>query len=171
MVTKGLCCNILKLGYWRAIGCTVRKLVQMIEEAIVAYNPSTIVLQLLDSSMFYALQEDGTNIPERNLNGHYHVDGELVVADKRAQEKLLALCKPLFETAAGRKLVVISPLPRYVTGPCCADELHMPNRRRRTFLEETLADLDTFKKGLKDVLFSNNIRYGRVMDQPQAPLQ
>jgi hypothetical protein len=133
----------------------------MIEEAIVANNPSVIVLQLLDRSVFYALQEDGTNIPERNLNGHYHVDVELVVADKRAQEKLLTLCKLLFETAAGRKLVVISPLPRYVTCPCCVDELH---RRKRTFLEETMANLDVFKKGLKDVLFSNNIRYGRVMD-------
>jgi hypothetical protein len=84
------------------------------------------VLQLLDSGVYYALQEHGTNIPERNLNGHYHVDGELVVADKRAQEKLVMLCKPLFETAAGRKLVVISPLPRYVTGPGCEEKLHMP---------------------------------------------
>jgi hypothetical protein len=51
-----------------------------------------------------------------------------------------------------------------VTSPCCEDEQHMPNRRKRTFLEETLADLEVFKKGLKDVLFSNNLRFGRVMD-------
>jgi hypothetical protein len=119
-----------------------------------------------DNSVFNALQEDGTSIPERNQNGkyRYHVDGDLVVADKRSQEKLLKMCKPLFTTAAGRKLVVVSPLPRYVTAPCCQDEDHMPNRKRRGFLEETLAELEVFKKGLKDVLFSSNLRNARVMD-------
>jgi hypothetical protein len=160
MLARGLRSNILQLGYWRAINSTVTKMVSIVEEAVAVHNPTALVMHLLDNSVFNALQEDGTSIPERNLNGKYHVDGELVVADKRSQEKLLKLCKPLFSSAAGRKLVVVIPLPRYVTAPCCQDEEQMPNRKKRSFLEETLAELEVFKMGL----FSSNLRNARVMD-------
>jgi hypothetical protein len=43
------------------------------------FNPTTVVLQLLDNSLFYALQEDGILISARREGDEYHMDGELIV--------------------------------------------------------------------------------------------
>jgi hypothetical protein len=164
MEDRRLAAKLVHLGFWRVLPGNVEALCKKLPEILEEFNPTTIVLQLLDNSLFYALQEDGSLIPARRLGDEYHMDGELVVGDKRTQQKVLDLCKLLFRSFAGRKLIVVTPLPRYVTSGCCLDKDHIPNRDKPGFLEEQLRDLDCFKKGLKDVLFSGGNRNARLMD-------
>jgi hypothetical protein len=97
-------------------------------------------------------------------NARYHATGDLVLADKHSLAKILALCKPLLEAAGDSKVVVVGPLPRYVTGGCCEDSGHMPNRIKPRFLESLLADLAILNKSIKDFLFSEDFRGARAMD-------
>jgi hypothetical protein len=51
-----------------------------------------------------------------------------------------------------------------VTGGCCSESEHIPNKAKEGFLAEQLKVLSVFKQCLKDVLFSKGIRNGRLMD-------
>jgi hypothetical protein len=108
MVDRKLVSRLVSLGHWRVLAGTVDNLCQKLPAIIEEYNPTTVVLQLLDNSVFYALQEDGSLIPARRLGDAFHVDGDLVFGDKRTLQKVLDLCKQLFRSFSGRKLIVVT---------------------------------------------------------------
>jgi hypothetical protein len=143
---------------------SVRGLADRMKDSVKAKRPDIIVLQVLDSTVYYSLSEEGIKEPLAKTDARYHAAGDLVLADKHAFAKILAMCKPLLEAAGNSKVVVIGPLPRYVTGGCCNTTEHMPNRAKPRFLESLLADLAILNKSLKDFLFSENFRGVRAMD-------
>ena len=115
--------------------------------------------------MFFARYEEGGLVPARKgLDGVYHVDGDLVVADREAQYAILKLCRPLWEAAGGKNFVIVGPMPRYVSASCCPDTEHIPNRLNDNFYEKLKMDLTTTSSTIKDYLFSSGLRNGRVMD-------
>ena len=68
----------------------------------------SIVLQLLDNTFFMAQTEEGSIIPaRRELNGGYHLDGELILAPKELQYRTISALRPIFEAAASRKKILI----------------------------------------------------------------
>jgi hypothetical protein len=143
---------------------SVRDLAVKMNDSVQAKRPSIVVLQVLDSTIYYSLSEEGQKEPMVKTNARYHAAGDLVLADKHSLSKILALCKPLLEAAGDSKVVVVGPLPRYVTGGCCEDSGHMPNRTKPRFLESLLADLAILNKSIKDFLFSEDFRGARAMD-------
>jgi hypothetical protein len=83
--------------------------------AIARKKPAAIVLQFLDNTVFEAPTEDGTRIPPQEaIEGKYHLDGDIVVADNATTVRLLRLCRPAFNATTGINTVMIGPLPRYV---------------------------------------------------------
>jgi hypothetical protein len=143
---------------------SVLELADKMKDKIKAKRPDNIVLQILDSSVYCSLTEEGLKEPMVKIDSRFHAVGDLVLADKHSMAKILALCKPLLDVAGDINTVVIGPLPRYVTRGCCDNKEHMQNRKKPNFLDSMMSDLSVLNKSIKDFLFSENYRGARAMD-------
>ncbi len=96
---------------------------------------ATVILQLYDNSVFMVGGAGGTkNLPIRDECGHYHINGELVVADKSGIKDLTNKLFPLIRSVCGAKKLFLSPISRYWLNPCCGDPTHLVNYRTEGFL-------------------------------------
>jgi hypothetical protein len=133
--------------------------------AITTMRPSVVILIGLDESYLMARYQEVYTLPAtKGPDGHYHVHGELVVANKEAQIKLLALMDPIWEATAGIKTIVVGPAVRYLTAGCCGDPDHMPNRNSDNFEARLKSDLVVAKNALKDHLIKAGHSHCRVLD-------
>jgi hypothetical protein len=92
------------------------------------------------------------------------VDGELIVGGKEVQMKLFKLLKPIWDLDKQKKLVVISPMLRYVTGSCCDDPEHIPNRKEQNYESILKSGLKGVKNAMKAYLHSGGHHNCRVLD-------
>jgi hypothetical protein len=142
----------LRIGGWRAgkaAGETMAEAICNALEGSMGFD--LIVLQLFDNTSFYARTCEGGLIPcRRELNSNtYHVDGDLVLQPVEALERSFNNCKPIFQACGNTKMVLLSPLPRYITAGCCNDDEHAPNRRDNKFRSVLISGLERTKKNLK----------------------
>ncbi len=86
---------------------------------------------------------------KRDQQQHYHVDGDLVLQPVEALERSFDDCKPIFCACRNNKMVLLSPLPRYITAGCCNDDEHAPNRKDKKFRSVLISGLERTKKNIK----------------------
>jgi hypothetical protein len=111
---------------------------------------SLFVIHNLDNAAYYAMTEEGDLIPSRRLEGHYHLDGSLVIASKEQFRFTLKTCLPLFNYKPEICKIVLSPMPRYWVGKCCGDAEHIPNFHDQDY-EKTMFDgLFNLMRAIKD---------------------
>jgi uncharacterized membrane protein YgcG len=159
---------------WRALKNSVKDMASDLATEINAKleekKTDVVVLQLLDNNIYWALQEDILTISARlGPDQQYHMDGDLVVSSKSAQHSLFNTLRPIFETV-NKDFLIITPLSRYLTGGCCSDREHMPNRLREGFEQQLMADLKDIATNFKDFLFTSGYKNGKV-DDPQISLR
>ena len=119
LVDKGISTGSVICKSWRANKQSVADLATHVKNELDRAKYTTLVFQVLDNNMFFARYEEGGLVPAcKGLGGVYHVDGDLVVADREAQYAILKLCRPLWEAGGGKNFVIVGPMPRYVSGPC-----------------------------------------------------
>ena len=96
-----------------------------------------LIIQALDNSAYYCLQEDGTlSLPRRSLtDGKYHMEGELRVANEEQTNFLLQNLLPLLSAVPGADVLLVTCLSRYVTSPCCEAKSHLVGRDQPGFVE------------------------------------
>jgi hypothetical protein len=100
-------------------------------------DPATVILFLLDNSVFYIRSQDGGRaLPKKLGDGKYHAVGELVVASRDIQNEHFHAMKPILDVIGSRPCLIVSPLQRYVVGGCCQDVCHVANRLDRGYQEE-----------------------------------
>jgi hypothetical protein len=145
MNAAGLEATAVYLPGWRGMKSSLEKLVTELQPHLTAAI-RTVGYYLMNNSTFFARIEDGSTIPTRRcIDGTYHMDRELVMASKDITFQFLRVCMPLWDLASGRRMVVFSPSPRYVSASCC----HIPNRTIHDFLEKMCRDLeDVFSSSL-----------------------
>jgi hypothetical protein len=150
---------------WRINTGNVTRLCEKASRAINNHNPATLILIGLEDSFYMAQSESGHTCPALKANdGHFHVDGELVVGSKEIQLKLLKLLNPVWDLAVGRKLIVINPMLRYITAGCCEDPEHITNRSDENFESSLRSRLEEVKNSMKVYLKSGGYHHCRVMD-------
>jgi hypothetical protein len=71
---------------------------------------------------------------------------------------------PVFEILGQRKILLVTPLPRYIIGGCCEDRGHGTNRADPDYKKKMLADLETMNRNLKDFVFCEGNRNMRLFD-------
>jgi hypothetical protein len=75
---QGIACHLVSSNNWRATSAAVEELRHQLKEAIREKDPTTIIFFLLDNSVFYGRQEDGScAAPKKGSDGIYHVEGEV----------------------------------------------------------------------------------------------
>jgi hypothetical protein len=160
---------------WRALKNTKRDLSNELALEVLAIleekKVDTVVFQLLDSNVYWALQEDGSTIAARSgPDKKFHMDGDIVISSKAAQHSLFNNLKPLFEAVNGKNFLLVTPLPRYLIDGCCSDAEHMPNRKLPGFEQQLQDDLRDVAQNFKDFLFTSGLKNGKIVN-PEISLR
>ena len=169
MQKQGRQVGVVISNNWRATKKTVEDMTQSIKEELENKRYTAIVFLLLDNSVFFAQGEDGSrSLPRKEKDGTFHVEGDVTIADKDSQFTLLKMCEPIWETAKGINMVLVSPMARYITAGCCENQTHASNRGNPDFYPRMRDELAAFSNNIKNYLFTSGIRHGRVMDPARA---
>jgi hypothetical protein len=111
-----------------------------------------VVLQLLDSNIYYVRGADGTReLPKKEADGRYHVKGELMVASYEQQTEHFHALKPILDTIGKRPCLIVSPMPRFIIDGCCKDARHVSNRLDPFFQDDQLDQLNHRRGNVKIV--------------------
>jgi hypothetical protein len=130
----------------------------------IALENATIILQLYDNSVFLVGGAGGTkSLPVRDDRGRYHINSELVVADKAGVKSLTNKLVPLIRALRGAKKLFLSPLSRYWLNPCCGDPAHLVNYRTEGFLPCLGSATGILKDYIRDSLFTRHTSNFRVL--------
>jgi hypothetical protein len=109
----------------------------------------------MDNSSFLAATEEGGLVPiSKCVEGDdgYHVKGALVVAPERAVQYSIDQLKRVVDEFEDYDIFIISPVTRYVSGPCCNSLEHVTNNQDPDFLSTLISDLTKLKFLLKKKL-------------------
>ena len=150
---------------WRAMKSKVTAMADSIKKQLEGEPSNTVVvLQFLDTSLFIARTEEGGLVPAwKGLDGAYHVDGDSVLVPKELQYNTFQLILPIFEAVGDRKMIIVTPIPRYLLQRCCSDPEYVPNLASedyRKLLEDAVFDC---RKNFKDFAFSKGLRNVKVL--------
>jgi hypothetical protein len=157
-------CLISKPG-WRIERGSVEQLAKIVKNTIGDQVPGTVILQLLDNSTFYGKAQDGSWLPPTaDSGGRYHMYGEIRVASKDTQMDHFRALHPLFDILKQQKILLVTPLLRYITGSCCDNAGHGTNRAAPDFKKKMSEDLDNMKRTLKDFVFREGNRSVKIID-------
>jgi hypothetical protein len=109
-------------------------------------------------------EEVHTTPARKDGHGHYYIDGDLVVATKEAQNRLLVSLEPVWKATVGYKTVVVGPMARYVTDSCCDDPDHITNRKDADFEKKMKKDLFQANNIMREYFRSNGHQHCRIID-------
>jgi hypothetical protein len=152
---------------WMVNRSNVEKLTSVMRKQIEQQDPEVVVMELLDNSVFFGKQDDGSRIlPRKGTDDIYHIEGEIQVCSREVQSEQFNMLKPLFDAAEGRKVIWMAPTPRFVTGSCCDSEQHITNRSDQYLREDMSIQLEALKRHMRDHAFYN-CRKLRVFDPNQ----
>jgi hypothetical protein len=158
----------VKMPSWKPTAATVEAAVKTIEAIEVDSTDNTmIIFYNLDCAAYYARTESGDLLPARQLEGHYHVDGALVLAPREMFTYTLECCTPLLMCHPSVRKLILSPTPRYWVQPCCSSPGHVTNFANTDFEEKLFGGLDALRRITKDFIFLKKIPNTRVLNPVQ----
>jgi hypothetical protein len=74
---------------WRANRESVLNLATMVNDKLQEVKIDAVIFCGVDNSVYYGLNDAGeTSLPKKDKEGHYHVEGDLIVCSKSAQHAL-----------------------------------------------------------------------------------
>jgi hypothetical protein len=154
---------------WYATKSNCAKLSSNLEEllnglALEEGVSTVVVFNILDKVYFQARGEDGSYIPHRQLEGKYHVDGDLVTIPNEQVKYLFEMMTPIFKAADGVHRLLVTPIPRYLYQGCCEEADHAPNRAEEGFVDSILEALDKTKRMLRSLAFKHKMKDMKILN-------
>jgi hypothetical protein len=145
----GIDSYMLAKGGWKISRENIEKLVPDLKELMSSLPAGTpIIIFCLDNSCFLAAMEEGGLAPILKCvpeDDGYHVNGALVVAPECALQLTLDLLKRLVMELSEYQIFIITPITRYISGPCCDAAGHVSNSGDLDFLSSILSGLTKLK--------------------------
>jgi hypothetical protein len=132
-------------------------------------NDNVVVIQLLDNSSYECKTPSGDRIlPKRGRDGKYHAVGELGVIGKDTLRDHFMALQPVFRAVKGFKVLVLTPLPRYLWNRCCDDASHITNSERESFASDMGKSLKDLTINLRNMIFMRKLRGVSVLNTVEA---
>jgi hypothetical protein len=107
------------------------KNVEKLRTQLSQINPGSgdfIVIDPLSNSAFCGTGDDGAPVPVyKDSNGRYHCPGSLSVITSHVIKKVLNTFGPVLDILKQRKIIIVSPVLRYVSSKCCEADSHVEN--------------------------------------------
>ncbi len=140
---------------WRINADSVERLAETISEttANVNWDAATIIVQAFDNSIYIVGSPGGEKkLPERDNLGKYHINGNLLVADKPCIKDLVLLLVPVLKMLGNGKKLFLTPPARYWVRPCCGDPTHHTNYRHPAHLPRLGDAIHALRDNIRDQL-------------------
>ena len=124
-----------------------------------------VVYQLYDSSVYFSSTRPGEMaLPKKSKDdGKFHVAGKLKMADHDILKEAVFDSIPLLRAGGNMTKIVLSPLPRYIMGPCCSNPGHITNHGGDKFAVEMGARLADMCDWLADFLHIKRIKKAKTI--------
>jgi hypothetical protein len=161
---RGKTVDVMESPFWTISRSSVQDLAGQVRAVIAREEPELVIFQLIDNSSFYIRGEDGGRQLPRRTAEYHHLEGELFVCSREIQYEHLRTLRPLFDAVGKTNSLWLSPLPRYIVAGCCSNPRHAPNRMEPYFQDDMAAQLETFKRSIKDHIHSLQHRNIKVVD-------
>ena len=105
---------------WKTSKENVDILVAYVKTSVEGERPTAVIFQMHDNLLYMGRSINGTTKQHyKDKQGIFHVEGDLVLAPKEIQLNFYKLMKPIMEAVGQRPFIVITPMRRYTTTPCC----------------------------------------------------
>jgi hypothetical protein len=103
-----------------------------------------LVLDLLSNSAFMGTDGEGLPLPATaGEDGTYHIPGSLMVACAATVKKVLGNCNQIGKMCAkAQQVILVAPIPHFVTSKCCEDQGHVENYDKEDFEGEIVSGID-----------------------------
>jgi hypothetical protein len=126
LVAGGTAISSITNPGWSISAASTKVLIPSISEKCAAMEPGApAILYMLDNSCFKNADIDGEISPISKLqDGKHHVVGCLVVTPEVSMSAVMTNMRKLISACGERKVFVLTPLPRYLSAPCCGDGDH-----------------------------------------------
>jgi hypothetical protein len=124
-----------------------------------------VILHCLDNVSYFSRTEDGGDVPIRRCDdGNFHVEGDLVLASIDRQLALFNTIEPILLLLAIYKLLLVTPMPRFLYEGCCPLGGHAPNRLEDGYEDSLRIGLRDYRVNIKNFAFMRNMRNIKVLD-------
>jgi hypothetical protein len=134
---------------WRLASNTVSKLIDSI--AILEENV-VVVLYGIDNICFVSVDEDmRSGPPYRGKDGKFHAHGTLEVVSGVLFDRILALLKDVVSACPGKKLVIVTPMPRFWI-PCCEKGRKLDSLEHDSDKRRLLKDLGRLRSAISGMV-------------------
>ncbi len=171
---KRIAKKLIELGYevidftdggWKLSNSGIAHLVEKCEQ-LKKEKPSELqlVLSVLDSALFWGESDEGS-APARKLgDNRFHLEGRVKLASREVVTDRFSMISPLLLANCKLKTVLLSPIPRFVTGGCCNDTSHCSNWKEESFVFDQLQSLERTRQQLRDCVLRSKVKSVMVMN-------
>jgi hypothetical protein len=157
--------EVIYQSNWRIKRTSVTDMTERLYNKLEGGHVDAVVYCVWDNSVYYGLTDSGETKPaERDDNGQYHIEGDLITASKSALHAMFSTAKPMFEAAKGKHCIIVTPMPRYLIKSCCEKAHHMPNARLQNFGTQLQRDLKEVSDHFRDFFFTAGFRLFKILD-------
>ena len=167
LADAGECVVSLASPGWKLSEDTVEATAARIRaEAEKSWRGDTIlVYQLYDSSVYFSSTRPGEmTLPKKNKDdGKFHIAGKLKMADHDIMKEVVFDSIPLLRAGGNMVKIVLSPLPRYIMGPCCSNPGHVTNHGSEGYAVDMGARLADMCDWLADFLHIKRIKKAKTI--------
>ena len=118
---------------------------------------TVIVYDLLGNFTYRFVQADGSLALPVVLGGKYHLLGDLDLVGEGTFKGMVNKLLELFASKKDTIQIVLPPIPRYFSGPCCEDISHANNCRDPKVVQSLCAKLGSLRKLLKEAVVKSQI--------------
>ena len=145
-------CSLTQPG-WKAS----KRTVELVAGELACLDPpaDVVVLQCLDNSAYFCLNEDGTlTLPERSLlDGKFHIKEDLRISSQEQTLNLIRILSPIITAVPGAEIILITCIPRYIQVPCCTDHCKWTADKKARLM----TDLSAMKRNIRSQLFMEKL--------------
>jgi len=137
---------------WKLNKENVEKIVPDLKEILETIpKDAPVIFYCMDNTVFKVATAEGelSNISKCVAEDDgYHINGSLVVAPDFFIRNQIDLLKRLVALCEGHMVIILCPVPRYVTFRCCDDQNHCTNYDDPSYLATLLLDLSRIRESL-----------------------
>jgi hypothetical protein len=156
--------KVINAAGWASNPDVADAVARMIKEEIELDENVFLVFFLYDNEI-YKVENQGelTDAVKTTGSSVYHINGRLKTLDREAFKTVFNLSVPLLRSGGENPKLIISPLVRYIKGPCCGNVNHLTNFGEPGYvvmLGEAMADVRAW---IKDFTYGKKLRNFKVL--------
>jgi hypothetical protein len=156
--------KLISTSGWADNSDVSNSIAQLIKEEVELNGSDLVVIYMLyDNEVYIVEHEDGELTSPIKIGGRFHINGKLAVVDRDRFKEIFNLSVPLLRAGGECPKLLISPLLRYITSPCCKEANHLTNYGGPEYALLLGEAVDNMKTWLKDFTYGKKIRNFKVI--------